>query len=54
MSKIEDIELRLKLISKSRYLIPCKCVICDKKFEDIIIGGAHVYEKHKDRKKSMS
>jgi predicted XRE-type DNA-binding protein len=36
-------------IEKNRYLIPCKCTICNKSFEDLILGSRHVSEKHQNR-----
>jgi len=41
----------INLIEKQRYLIPCKCKICKKGFQDLMIGQRHVYEDHKDREK---
>ena len=42
----------IDLIEKQRYLIPCKCKICKKSFQDLMIGQKHIYEDHKDREKS--
>ncbi|MHA1783776.1 MAG: hypothetical protein ACTSVY_06595 [Candidatus Helarchaeota archaeon] len=44
---LEDLEL----IEKQRYLIPCKCRICKKGFQDIMLAQRHVFEEHPDRKK---
>ena len=42
----------LKLIEKQRYLIPCKCKICKKGFQDIMICQKHIYDEHKNREKA--
>ncbi|MHA1298907.1 MAG: hypothetical protein ACTSO9_05625 [Candidatus Helarchaeota archaeon] len=47
-----DIQKRLELIKKMRYLIPCTCKICKKTFSDLILGEEHIYEEHKKREKS--
>jgi len=39
----------LKQIEKDRYLIPCKCKICNKSFKDVLLGTQHVYDKHPKR-----
>lgn len=39
----------LTQIEKNRYLIPCKCTICNKPFDDIILGSRHISEKHQKR-----
>ncbi|NHI93341.1 MAG: hypothetical protein EAX96_12720 [Candidatus Lokiarchaeota archaeon] len=39
----------LFLIEKQRYLIPCKCKICKKGFQDIMICQRHIFEEHSDR-----
>ncbi|MHA1264332.1 MAG: hypothetical protein ACTSRS_03775 [Candidatus Helarchaeota archaeon] len=36
-------------IEKNRYLISCKCKICNKNFKDIILGSQHVYNDHPKR-----
>ena len=38
-------------IEKDRYLIPCKCLICNKHYKDLLLGSQHVYEDHTDREK---
>ncbi|MFX0133910.1 MAG: hypothetical protein ACFFDN_09710 [Candidatus Hodarchaeota archaeon] len=50
MSEQESTESRLKLIQRTRYLVPCSCIICKQRFKDIILGEDHVYKQHKDRK----
>ncbi|MFX1294943.1 MAG: hypothetical protein ACFFD2_08850 [Promethearchaeota archaeon] len=40
----------LKRIEKDRYLIPCKCLICEEKFKDVILGSHHIFKKHPKRK----
>ncbi len=40
----------LSRIEKVRYLIPCKCSICDKSFDDIMLGTLHITDKHSKRK----
>ncbi len=42
----------LRLIEKQRYLIPCKCRICNKGFEDIMICQKHIYKEHEKREKT--
>jgi len=44
----KQVEL-LTQIEKNRYLIPCKCTICNKPFDDLILGSRHVSEKHQKR-----
>lgn len=45
-SRIDDVLTR---IAKDRYLITCKCKICNKSFKDIILGSQHIYENHPKR-----
>lgn len=45
-TKIEEVLTR---IEKDRYLISCKCNICNKTFKDLIIGTQHVYMDHPKR-----
>ncbi|MHA1145912.1 MAG: hypothetical protein ACTSRW_14315 [Candidatus Helarchaeota archaeon] len=42
-------EKRIKLIQRQRYLIKCKCKICNSVFPDIIEGQIHITDKHPDR-----
>ncbi len=39
----------LKRIEKDRYLIPCKCKVCNKTFKDVVLGTQHVYDDHPKR-----
>ncbi|TFG05144.1 MAG: hypothetical protein EU536_02890 [Promethearchaeota archaeon] len=39
----------LTRIEKDRYLISCKCKLCNKQFKDIILGSQHVYDEHPKR-----
>lgn len=40
----------LSRIEKVRYLIPCKCLICNKSFDDIMLGTQHITDTHSKRK----
>ncbi len=46
-SKTDEI---LKRIEKDRYLIPCKCLICNKSFPDVVLGTHHISKDHPKRK----
>ena len=48
-TKSEEI---LKRIEKDRYLISCKCSICNKSFKDIILGTQHITDEHPKREKN--
>ncbi|HUY00590.1 MAG TPA: hypothetical protein VMV49_13605 [Candidatus Deferrimicrobium sp.] len=39
----------LSRIEKDRYLISCKCSICNKPFKDLILGSLHISEDHPKR-----
>ncbi len=44
-----DVDTVLTRIEKDRYLITCKCKICNKSYKDLILGSQHVYENHPKR-----
>jgi len=45
----KDMDIVLARIEKDRYLIACKCKLCNKSFKDLLIGSQHVYENHPKR-----
>ena len=42
----------IKNVEKTRYLIPCKCKICNKSFDDLILGTLHISTDHRKREKT--
>ncbi|MHA1377967.1 MAG: hypothetical protein ACTSRG_06260 [Candidatus Helarchaeota archaeon] len=48
-----DTEKEIIKIKRTRYLIPCKCKICKKKFKDIILATRHINQTHKERKSNI-